>query len=195
MDEIQSNKEAPSSKEMNTLKVDDKRSNIKAEIWDWVKHLGIAVVIAFIITKFVIVNAHIPTPSMETTIMVNDRIIASRLHYAFSTPKRGDIVVFKFPDDESMLFVKRVIGLPGETVVIKDGSVYINNEKLDEPYLNTVTKGNTGPFVVPEGKYFMLGDNRNSSKDSRFWNEKYVSKDKILGKAIFKYYPGFKALK
>lgn len=159
------------------------------EVIDWIKHIGIALVIAFIISRYVIVNAHIPTPSMEKTIMVKDRLIANRLQYLFKDPQRGDIVVFKYPDDESWLYVKRVIGLPGETVQIKDGAVYIDGNKIEEPYLAEPMIGNFGPVTVPEGKYFMLGDNRNNSKDSRYWQNKFVSKEKILGKAVFRYYP------
>lgn len=164
-------------------------SNIKAEILDWSKHIIIALVIAFILAKFVIVNANVPTSSMEPTIMVNDRLIANRLSYYFTTPKRGDIVVFKYPDDEKVLYVKRIIGLSGETVNITRGSVYINGEKLDESYISTSIDGNFGPYTVPDGSYFMLGDNRNNSLDSRYWKNKFVTKDKILGKALFKYYP------
>lgn len=170
----------------------NRKNTALRELIDWVKHIGIALVIAFLISRFVIVNAHIPTPSMEATIMVKDRIIANRLQYLFGDPQRGDIVVFKYPDDESWLYVKRVIGLPGDTVLIKEGAVYVNDKKLDEPYLHEPMIGNFGPYKVPEGKYFMLGDNRNNSKDSRFWENKFVSKDKILGKAIFRYFPKFK---
>jgi len=165
------------------------KNDIKAEILDWTKHILIALVIAFILARFVIVNANIPTSSMESTIMVNDRIIASRLHYLFTTPERGNIVVFKYPDDENLLYVKRIIGMPGETVSINKGAVYIDGKKLDEPYISVSITGNFGPYTVPEGSYFMLGDNRNNSLDSRYWTNKFVSKDKILGKAIFKYYP------
>ena len=97
-----------------------------------------------------------------------------------------------FSPDEKILYVKRIIGLPGETVQIKDGAVFINGTKLDEPYLNEPMIGGSGTYKVPEGKYFMLGDNRNNSKDSRYWQNKYVSKDKILGKVVFRYFPRFK---
>ena len=107
-----------------------------------------------------------------------------------------DIVIFKFPDDESQLFIKRVIGLPNETVTIIDGKVYIddNKEPLYEPYLAQEMVGTFGPYEVPENCYFMLGDNRNYSRDSRFWENTYVSKDKILGKALFRYFPKFSTI-
>jgi signal peptidase I, bacterial type len=177
------------SSEINDSTNEPRKTDIKAEILDWSKHIVIALVIAFILARFVIVNANVPTSSMEPTIMVNDRLIANRLSYNFTSPKRGDIVVFKYPDDENVLYVKRIIGLSGETVNITKGSVYINGEKLDEPYISTSIAGNFGPYTVPDGSYFMMGDNRNNSQDSRYWKNKYVSKDKILGKALFKYYP------
>jgi len=177
------------SSEINDSTNAPRKTDMKAEIFDWLKHILIALVIAFILARFVIVNANVPTSSMESTIMVNDRLIANRLSYKFSLPKRGDIVVFKYPDDENVLYVKRIIGMPGETVNITKGAVYINGEKLDEPYITTSIAGNFGPYTVPEGSYFMLGDNRNNSLDSRYWKNKYVEKDKILGKALFKYYP------
>jgi signal peptidase I len=170
------------------------KSNTKSEILDWTKHILAAIAFALLINNFIIVNASVPSGSMENTIMTGDRIIANRLYYKIDNPQRGDIAVFKYPDDESKLFVKRIIGLPGETVLIKDGSVYINDKKLDEPYLTVTTKGEFGPFNVPEGKYFMMGDNRNNSLDSRFWKNTFVAKDKIQGKAFIEYFPKFKYL-
>ena len=179
------------SNEMNNSE-SDRNNKIIKEVIDWAKHIVIAIFIAFFLLNFVIINANVPTESMVSTIMVNDRIFANRLAYLFSEPKRGDIVVFKYPDDEKLLYVKRVIGLPGDTVEIKKQQVYINNIPIEEPYVREPMAGSFGPFKVPEGKYFMMGDNRNNSNDSRFWTNKYVDKNKILGKAKIKYFPGFK---
>ena len=128
--------------------------------------------------------------------MTGDRMIGLRMAYWFSEPKRGDIVIFKFPDDESQTFVKRVIGEPGDKVVIKDAKIYINDseEPLDEPYLPEEWEVGCGDDVemeynVPEDSYFVLGDNRNVSHDARFWTNTYVKEDKIIAKAIFKYWP------
>jgi signal peptidase I len=170
----------------------EQKDRIMKEVIDWAKHIIIAIVIAFFLLNFVIINANVPTESMMNTIMVNDRIFANRLAYLFSEPKRGDIVVFRYPDDEKVLYVKRLIGLPGDTIEIKNQKVYINNEPIEEPYLREPMKGTYGPFKVPEGKYFMMGDNRNNSNDSRFWSNKYVAKNKLLGKAKIKYFPSFK---
>ena len=153
-----------------------------------------AVAIALFVNNFIIVNAKVPTGSMESTIMSNDRIVALRAMYLFTDPKRFDIIVFKYPDDEKVLYVKRIRGLPDETVSIVDGKVYINDsdEPLTDVFVNEQAKGSFGPYTVPAGSYFVMGDNRNYSNDSRFWDNKFVKRDKILGKVIVKYYNGFK---
>jgi len=166
--------------------------DVKAEIISWIQTILFAVILALIITNFIIVNATVPTGSMENNIMINDRIIAFRLAYLFSPPERLDIVVFRYPDDETQRFVKRVIGLPGDTVDIKGGKVYINgaSEPLADSFIREpqyVERDMT--FVVPEGHYFMMGDNRNNSSDSRHWNNTFVSRKKILGKVVARYFP------
>lgn len=175
---------------------EEEKRGATSEIISWVKTIAFALVLAFLINNFIIVNATVPTGSMENTIMPKDRIIALRLTYYFDQPKRGDIVVFKYPDDEEILYVKRVIGLPGDTVEVKDGRVYINgaDTPLEDEYVKETAYGNYGPYEVPEGCYFMMGDNRNESLDSRFWVNKFVHENKILGKVYFKYYPQIKKL-
>lgn len=184
--------------ENNIKKVKSKnQKKIISEIVSWTRAIVLAVVLSFIITRVIIVNAVVPSPSMVNTINVGDRFIANRLSYLFKDPERYDIVVFKFPDDESMLYVKRIIGLPGETVEIIDGKVYINgnSEPLRDDFLpEPMNPEDYGPYVVPEGHYFMLGDNRNYSEDSRFWQTPFVAKNKILGKATFKYFPKIELL-
>jgi len=174
---------------------------IREEIISWIKCIVSAVVFAYLITNFVIVNAAIPSSSMEKTIMTGDRAVAWRLSYLLDEPERFDIVVFIFPDDGETLFVKRIVGLPGETVNVVEGKVYINDstEPLEDWFINGEDFGryrNAGTFVVPEGHYFMMGDNRGSSFDSRGWEvSSYVAEDKILGKVIFKYYKGIGLIK
>lgn len=169
----------------------DQPFSLKKEIISWLQIIVAAVVIALVLNNFVIANSRVPTGSMENTIMSRSRVIGSRLAYLKDDPQRGDIVIFHYPDDESIYYVKRVIGLPGETVMIEDGKVYINGSDtpLDEPYLAEPMEGSFGPYTVPEGCYFMLGDNRNNSRDARFWENKYVKKDKIIAKVLFCYYP------
>lgn len=158
------------------------------EIISWVVILGIALILAIVINRFVIFKVEVPTGSMENTIMTGDKVFTFRLSYLFSEPKRGDIVVFPFPDNEEDNYIKRIIGVGGNEIEIKDGVLYIDNEPLVEDYLKEpMRKEDFGPIKVPEGTYFMMGDNRNGSLDSRLWNIKFVEKDKIIGKAIFKY--------
>ena len=174
----------------------EEKFNIKKEILSWVKIIVFAVVIAYLINNFIIINANVPTGSMENTILPGDRMIGLRTAYWFGDPERGDIVIFKFPDDETQTYVKRVIGMPGDKVVIKDAKVYINDstEPLDEPYLPeewTYMNGSDEvlEYNVPEDSYFVMGDNRNHSADARMWIDKYVKKSKIVAKAEFKYWP------
>ena len=165
--------------------------NALKEIFDWIAVIVIAILASFILHTFVIVNATVPTSSMEKTIMAGDRVIGSRLYYTRHDPERGDIIMFDYPDDPSILYIKRVIGLPGDHIEITGGVVYLNGEPLDEPYLNVVTEGEWGPYDVPPGWYFMMGDNRNDSADSRYWQNTYLTRDGIVGKAVLKYWRGF----
>ena len=157
-------------------------------------HFLLAAVLAGLVNSFLIVNAEVPTGSMENTIMAGDRILALRTSYWFDEPEAGDIVVFRYPDDETgkTLYVKRIIGTPGDTVEMSNGTVYVNGKALQEDYIAEVTQGSYGPYIVPDGCYFMMGDNRNHSQDSRFWRNQYVEKDEILGKVVLRYYKGFK---
>lgn len=166
-------------------------TSLKKEIISWICVIVIAIVLGTFINTFILLNGTVPSGSMERTIMKGDRFFASKLSYLFDEPKRGDVVVFKDPDNETQLLVKRIIGLPNETVEIVDGKVYINgaDEPLDEPYLFEDMIGDFGPYEIPEGRYFMLGDNRNNSSDARFWINKYVKKNKIVGQPVIRYSP------
>ena len=157
------------------------------EIWPYVA----AIAAAFLINTFLVVNATVPSGSMENTLKPGDRFFGNRLAYLTSDPERFDIIVFKYPDDESVLYVKRIIGLPGDTVQIVNGKVYVNGSEtpLEDSFIKEPMKGSFGPYVVPEDSYFMLGDNRNNSWDSRKWKNTFVSRDKILGKAGLRYWP------
>lgn len=161
------------------------------EIFAWVLTIALAIVAAKVINNYVIIKAEVPTGSMEHTIEVDDCILGYQLAYVFSEPKRGDIVIFPYPDNPEVIYVKRVIGLPGETVEIKNGAVYINGEPIKESYLKETMKGEYGPYVVPEGSYFMLGDNRNSSQDSRKWTNTFLKEEDIIAKVLFRYSPSF----
>lgn len=170
--------------------------DLRKEAVNWLKLIVVAVILVVAINKLVIINARVPTGSMERTIHEKSRMIGSRLAYLFSEPERGDIIIFRFPDNMEENYVKRVIGLPGEYVEIRNGIVYIDDEPLDEDYTyfdsNGIVdlKGDFAKTLVPEGCYFVLGDNRNNSHDSRTWKTThFVKENLILGKAMFSYYP------
>ena len=207
-----SKKDKKKAQQQNAQPEKKEETSVKAEIISWIEVIAVAVILALLIDNFIIINATVPSGSMEKTIMTGDRVLGTRFSYWFSDPKRGDIVVFKYPVDEARgkntKFIKRIIGLPGETVEIKDGAVYINGDRLEEDYINGTWKvENDGyTFEVPEDHYLMLGDNRNNSSDARYWPEialregvvstveealplSYVERKKILGKAYFCYWP------
>ena len=171
----------------------EKKTSVVREIISWVLTFAVAIALALALKNYVIINATVPTGSMEHTIEPGDDLFGLRLTYRFTDVKRGDIIIFRFPDDESQKYVKRVIGLPGETVSIREGKVYIDDSDtpLEEPYLKENWVQAAGPmeFEVPAGCYFVMGDNRNDSYDSRYWSNTYVSTEEIIGKAYMIYYP------
>lgn len=171
-----------------------KEKNIVKEILSYVIIIALAFVLAHFWKQYISTKVEVISGSMKDTLQIDDRLIASKLPYVFGEPQRGDIVVFHFPDDESEVFIKRLIGLPGETIEIVDGYVYVDGVLLEEDYVKGNREGSFGPYEVPDGEYFMLGDNRLHSGDSREWNDKYVSKDQLIGKALFLYKPEFRKL-
>ena len=172
-----------------------KESSVMREIIGDIIMIVIVVCAVFLLEKFVLLNAKIPSESMQNTIMVGNRIFGSRHAYRDDGPERYDIVIFRYPDDESQLFLKRVIGLPGDVIDIRGGYVYVNGAETPLtdsfcPEQGVTEEGFLSyPLEVPEGCYFMLGDNRLHSKDSRYWDEPFVEKDKILAKAVLRYWP------
>lgn len=136
----------------------------------------------FGVAFFIFGMSYIPTASMEPTLSVGHKYPYFKLHYLFTDPERGDIIIY---DREGTVYCKRIIGTPGDHIELLDGTVRINGEVIDEPYAH----GNTYPFLnyeylVPEGEFFVLGDNRENSRDSRFWDYPYITKNQILGELI-----------
>ncbi len=174
----------------------DREKRIAKEVTDWLFTIALALFIAFLITHILIINAVVPSESMENTIMIGDRLITNRLAYVFNDIERGDIIVFPAPDGQDVLYVKRVIGLPGETIDIIDGLVYIDGVLLVEDYVSSEIIDGTknSSYEVPEGTVFCLGDNRQHSNDARYWENTFLDIDDVLGKVVFRYYPRFKML-
>lgn len=155
---------------------------------EWVVPVVIALIIVLFLNKFVFILVTVPTGSMEDTIIPGDRLYVNEL-FDVNNAKRGDILVFISDELDDKRLVKRLIGLPGETVEIKrDGSIYIDKEKLEEPYA-VETQVEDKIFIIPDNSYFFLGDNRPISYDARYWNEPYINNDKVIGKVEFRFFP------
>lgn len=163
-------------------------------IYEWSKMILFAVGVALLLKNYVVASALVPTGSMEQTVMTGSRIVINRLAYLYDAPERGDIVSFYYPDDGETLYLKRIIGLPGEVIEGIDGKVYIDGKMILDFTQNKFYE-DFGPYRVPESCYFMMGDNRSNSWDSRYWINKFVDRKNIIGKAEFEYYPEIKVLK
>ncbi len=164
----------------------------KGYVLEAVEILVIAVAIAFGIRTFVAEARYIPSGSMLPTLKIDDRLMVEKLTYHFRTPERGDIVVFN-PTDRLIeqnfrdAFIKRVVGTPGDKIEVKESRVFVNDQPLTEDYILEPSSRNSPPTIVPPNQYFVMGDNRNSSYDSRFWGT--VPRDRIIGKAAFRFWP------
>lgn len=173
---------------------------------DWIESIIVALILAMIIRTFIIQAFKIPTGSMRPTLLEGDLILVNKFIYgakipftdlrlpAVRQPKRGDVIVFIYPEDTKKDFIKRLVGLPGETVEIKQGSIYIDGKPLTDSMFGRIFYYNVGAFEVerhkikvPEDGFFVLGDNSSSSKDSRYWG--FVPHKNVLGKAILIYWP------
>ena len=156
-------------------------------IVSWALSLLLTFLVIYVVRTKVLLIAHIPTDSMATTLNVGDEVICFNTYF-YNGLKRGDIVVFKPNTGEKELWVKRIIGVPGDKIQIDNGIVYVNGEKLEEDYTSSLVKY-TGSFAVPEDKYFLLGDNRAVSQDARFWINPFIDESDILYKDAIKIYP------
>ena len=178
----------------------------KSVIRDWVESIIIAFLLALVIRAFIVQAFKIPTGSMRMTLIEGDLILVNKFIYgakvpftnlrlpALRQPKRGDVIVFIYPEDKSKDFIKRLVGLPGDLVEIKGGSIYINDLPVPQAIFNQIYYYNRGQLalpgqkmIVPADNYFVLGDNSASSKDSRYWG--FVPRNNLLGKAILIYWP------
>lgn len=156
--------------------------------------LVIALTLALLIRAFVAEPRFIPSDSMWPTLQVGDRLVVEKLSYYFHPPHRGDVVVFDPPLQlqvqgytKDQAFIKRIIGEPGQTIQIREGKVYLDNQPITETYTAEPAQYQWGPQVVPEGQYFVMGDNRNNSNDSHIWG--FLPKDNIIGRAFWRFWP------
>lgn len=176
--------EKPAETEGDTARPEMSRGR---RLWHDYGYLVVTLAVVFVLFRVLLQLAYVPSGSMETTIPTKSLLVGWRLPYVVSDPlpERGDIVTF-WNEEMDRVLVKRVIGLPGETVSIKDGFVYINGGKLAEDYLpvSGITQSEETAFEVPEGHIFLMGDNRTGSQDSRFWNDPYMPLDQIQGRML-----------
>ena len=173
-------------------------------IFEYVKIIAAALLIAFVIRTFIIQPYIIPSGSMLNTLQIGDRLFVSKFSYgihlpfiekeliSLGEPKHGDIIVFPFPNDKSVDYIKRVVGVPGDVIEVRNKQLYRNNIAVEESYIihddpyPAARRDNMKPLTVPPGKVFVMGDNRDHSEDSRFWG--FVDKDTIHGRAIVIYW-------
>ncbi|MCG3176095.1 MAG: Signal peptidase IB [Candidatus Omnitrophica bacterium] len=175
------------------MKID--RQLLKREAIEWAQSIAVALVLTLIIRTFVVQAFKIPSGSMRPTLIEGDKLFVNKFIYRFEQPKRGDIIVFKYPADRKKDFIKRLVAVGGETVEIRDGKIHVDGVVLDDPesfgkffYYNHEPYG--GPYEkiqVPEGQYYVLGDNSANSTDSRFWG--FVPRQNVIGKAFVRWWP------
>jgi signal peptidase I len=186
----------------------------KSTAREYFESICVAVILALFVRTFVVQAFKIPTGSMENNLLIGDHLLVNKFVFAPTLSRaedtllpidpiqRGDILVFKYPEDPERDFIKRVIGLPGETIEVKDKKVYVNGNALEEPYVhflfpfdpNSPDAGEGsfdlrrayGPVTVPDAHFFMMGDNRDNSQDSRYWG--FLPRDYVKGKALFVYF-------
>ena len=183
----------------------------KSTAREYFESICVAVILALFVRTFVVQAFKIPTGSMENNLLIGDHLLVNKFVFApvataleetllpIDPIARGDIIVFKYPEDPERDFIKRTIGLPGETIELRNKKVFINGTMLDEPYVQYLwtpsdeegtfdfdVRMTYGPVTVPEGQYFMMGDNRDNSQDSRYWG--FLPREYIKGKALFVYF-------
>ncbi len=183
---------------MTPHKSDAKQASASPQGWqNWRENLTlvvVALILAFLIRTFVAEPRYIPSDSMVPTLHTGDRLVVEKVSYYFHPPRLGDIVVFQPPEElqrrgypKDQAFIKRIIGEPGKIVTIQAGKVYINGQPLQENYIAEPPNQPFPPVVVPENEFFVMGDNRNDSNDSRYWG--FLPRKNIIGRAVFRFWP------
>ncbi|MFZ0978887.1 MAG: signal peptidase I [Candidatus Acidiferrales bacterium] len=162
---------------------------LRRELRSWTRDLAVALGLAIVVMIFLYQPVKVEGTSMNPLLSDQERIFINKFVYRFEPIERGDVVVFWYPLDRSKSFIKRVVGLPGETIEIRDGHLYVNGDELADQYVPAgyIDSSNYGPRKIPLGEYFVMGDHRDSSNDSRVFGP--VSRSFIYGKAVFAYWP------
>lgn len=184
-------------KEKEPLSTESKATQTSS-LWHTVKENGttiaIALLISFLLRVFIAEPRYIPSESMFPTLEIGDRLVVEKVSYRFGEIHHGDVVVFAPPPqlqqqgyEANQAFIKRAIALPGETVAVKEGTVYLNNRPLEEDYIAQYPNYELMPVTVPEGTLFVMGDNRNNSNDSHIWG--FLPQENVIGHAVYRFYP------
>ncbi|MEZ5125711.1 MAG: signal peptidase I [Thermoleophilia bacterium] len=190
---------SPDADTRSTEKQSRPRSHTRT-LLEYVVLALIAFAVALLVQAFLIKPYRIPSESMQNTLLIGDRVLVDRISWRFTEPERGDIVVFHPPEGGPVL-IKRIVGMPGDKLATRDGKLLVNGQPLDEPYVRTTSAGPEPtdpflnglawslevPYVVPDGEYYMMGDNRTNSADSRRFGP--VARDQLVGKAVARYWP------
>lgn len=171
------------------------KSKVKAVVLEYVKSFVIAIILALLIRGFVVQAFKIPSGSMRPTLIEGDRILVNRFIYRFREPQRGDVIVFRFPNNLKKDFIKRLVAMGGESVEVAEGNILVDGSVISAPsifkeryYRSRGSYGVQGrPVNIPEGYFYVLGDNSSSSRDSRYWG--FVSRKNLIGKAFVIYWP------
>lgn len=159
------------------------------ELKEWIVSISAAVLLALMIRTFIVELYVVDGPSMKPTLQHDERLVVNKFVYRVRDPNKGEIVVFRYPSDTSRDFIKRVIATAGDTIEIKDGRVYVNDQLQREDYILEKTRSEYPKATVPEGTIFVMGDNRNNSEDSRFSDVGFVPLDLVKGKAVLIFWP------
>ena len=162
---------------------------IGKEVRDWVVSISAAIILALMIRTFIVELYVVDGPSMKPTLQHEERLVVNKFIYRVREPQKGEIVIFRYPRDPSRDFIKRVIATAGDTIEIKEGRVYVNDQLQREDFILEKTRSEYPKATVPEGTIFVMGDNRNNSEDSRFSDVGFVPLDLVKGKAILIFWP------
>lgn len=181
-------KSAPPAKSGPARRRRARKRAVRREIASWILTLALAAVLALGVRTYVFEIVRVEGPSMEPTLQSGEMLCVTKFDYIFSAPARGDVVVCRYPNREST-FIKRIVGLPGDTVMIKDGRTYVNDELVDESFVSYPAESDYGPVLIGNGQYLVIGDNRAVSHDSRADDVGTLKADYIIGHARSVVYP------
>ena len=160
-----------------------------SELKEWIISITAAVALAFLIRTFIVELYIVEGPSMKPTLQDAERLVVNKFIYRVRNPEKGEVLIFRYPRDPSRDFVKRVIATAGDTIEIKEGRVYVNDQLQREDYILEKTRTEYSKVTIPDGTVFVMGDNRNNSEDSRFSDVGFVPLDLIKGKAVLIFWP------